>query len=189
MRLSTARIEPLADADLTDEQRAALGPLADRPSVANIFRTLAHAPRALEGFLAWGSYILSRRNRLPARERELVILRTGFLCRSGYEFAQHDVIGREAGLSVTEIEAVKTGPSDPSWSPGDRALLDAADELHRDQFVSDATWMALGEHFDDRQRMDVVFTVGQYTQVSMLLNTFGVQLDAGLVLDPDLDGR
>jgi 4-carboxymuconolactone decarboxylase len=37
--------------------------------------------------------------------------------------------------------------------------------------------------------MDLVFTVGQYTQVSMILNSFGVQLDPGQTLDPDLDGR
>ena len=50
-------------------------------------------------------------------------------------------------------------------------------------------WRAeLARHFDEKQRMDVVFTVGQYTQVSMFLNTFGVQLDAGQTLDPDLKG-
>ena len=36
--------------------------------------------------------------------------------------------------------------------------------------------------------MDMVFTAGQYTQVSMMLNSFGVQLDEGQVLDPDLKG-
>jgi 4-carboxymuconolactone decarboxylase len=49
-------------------------------------------------------------------------------------------------------------------------------------------WAELAQHFEERQRMDLVFTVGQYTQVSMLLNTFGVQLDEGQVLDPDLKG-
>ena len=33
---------------------------------------------------------------------------------------------------------------------------------------------------------DVVFTGAQYTLVSMILNSFGVQLDPGLPLDPDL---
>ena len=51
-----------------------------------------------------------------------------------------------------------------------------------------AAWTELGRHFTDKQRMDVVFTTGQYTQVSMILNTFGVQLDAGQTLDPDLKG-
>ena len=66
--------------------------------------------------------------------------------------------------------------------------MQAADELHHDQFITDATWAALSQHFDEKQRMDVVFTAGQYTQVSMMLNTFGVQLDAGQTLDPDLKG-
>jgi len=62
----------------------------------------------------------------------------------------------------------------------------AADELVGDHFISDGAWARLRAHFDEKQCMDVVFTVGQYTQVSMLLNTFGVQLDAGQTLDPDL---
>ena len=61
-------------------------------------------------------------------------------------------------------------------------------ELHKDQFISDATWAALGKHFTQKQCMDVVFTVGQYTQVSMILNSFGIQLDEGQTLDPDLKG-
>ena len=67
--------------------------------------------------------------------------------------------------------------------------MKASDELHYDQFITEATWLALKGHFSDKQCMDVVFTAGQYTQVSMILNTFGVQLDEGQTLDSDLDGR
>jgi alkylhydroperoxidase family enzyme len=143
----------------------------------------------MKAFLAWGSYILSKQNTLPARERELVILRTGFLCRSGYEWTQHAEIAARAGLTSEEIARVKQGAGAPGWSNADAALIRACDELHARQFVSDATWSALAPHFNERQLMDLVFTVGQYTQVSMMLNTFGVQLDAGQALDPDLDGR
>ena len=55
----------------------------------------------------------------------------------------------------------------------------ATDELTADAFISDATWAALGE-YSEKQRMDLVMTVAQYTQVSMMLNTFGVQLDEDL---------
>ena len=65
-------------------------------------------------------------------------------------------------------------------------MIQATDELHHDHFVSTPTWDALRAHFSEKQAMDVVFTAGQYTQVSMLLNTFGVQLDTGQTLDPDL---
>jgi alkylhydroperoxidase family enzyme len=187
MHLRTPRIPPLSDAALSDEQRAALARAAapGRPTL-NIFRTLAHAPEALSAFLAWGSYVLSKKNALPAREREIVILRIGYLCKSGYEWTQHAEIGKRAGLSDDEIARLKTGQD---FSAADTALIQACDELHQRQFVSDQTWAALKAHFSEKQCLDVVFTAGQYTQVSMMLNTFGVQLDEGQSLDPDLDQR
>ena len=186
MRLTKPRYAPLSDAELTPEQAEALEPMRPGP-VLNIFRTLARAPKALSRFNAWGGYVLSRRNELPAREREIVILRTGYLCKSGYEFTQHTRIGLQAGLTAEEISNIKKGAG-AGWSAADAALIKASDELHADQFVTDATWAELSAHFTPKQCMDAVFTVGQYTQVSMFLNTFGVQLDEGQTLDPDLKG-
>jgi alkylhydroperoxidase family enzyme len=186
MRLTKPRFAPLSDAELSPEQDEALKDFRPGP-VLNIFRTLARAPKALTRFNAWGGYVLSRRNDLPAREREIVILRTGYLCKSGYEWTQHYRIGLREGLTTDEIARIKQG-ADAGWSAADAALIRASDELHADQFIQDATWTELGQHFSDKQRMDVVFTAGQYTQVSMILNTFGVQLDEGQTLDPDLKG-
>ncbi len=184
MHLTSPRIAPLADADMSPNQEAALAPLLEGPAgVLNIFRTLAHAPDALKAFLTWGSYILSKRNALPPRAREIVILRIGYLCRSGYEWAQHIEIGKRIGLTADEIARIKTGEG---FGDAEGALIRACDELHARQFVSDSGWDALKSHFSEKQCMDVVFTAGQYTQVSMMLNTFGVQLDPGQTLDPDL---
>ncbi len=190
MRLTSPRIKPLDDASMSPEQRAALEAASGGRTAGalNIFRTLAHAPKALDRFLAWGGYVLSRRNNLSERDREIVILRIGFLCKSGYEFTQHTRIGLNSGLSEAEIQAIKAGPDAPNWKANEKALLKASDELHADQFITDATWAALKAHYDDKQCMDVVFTAGQYTQVSMMLNSFGVQLDKGQTLDPDLKG-
>ncbi len=190
MRLTKPRIPPIADVELNGEQAELLKTISDARSgrVLNIFRTLANAPKAAQGFLAWGNYVLSKRNDLPAREREIVILRTGFLCKSGYEWTQHVAIGLRAGLTDAEVARIKKGADAPGWSAAEAALLRASDELHKDQFISDATWKALSQHFTQKQCMDVVFTVGQYTQVSMILNSFGVQLDEGQTLDPDLKG-
>lgn len=186
MRLSKPRIAPLSDAELTSEQAEALDAFRPGP-VLNIFRTLAHAPKALTRFNAWGGYVLSRRNDLPPREREIVILRTGYLCKSGYEFTQHTRIGLQSGLSSDEIMRIKQGAG-AGWSPADAVLIRASDELHADQFITDPTWAELRKHYSEKQCMDVVFTAAQYTQVSMFLNTFGVQLDEGQTLDPDLKG-
>ena len=191
MRLKRPRVEPV-DMDRLDETQAKVLETFANPEnmvgggkVLNIFRTLAHAPKALRAFLGWGDYILSRRNDLPAREREMIILRTGWNCRSGYEFAQHTRIGLQCGLTEEEIARIKAGPDAQGWTAIEAAMLRAADELVSDHFVSDATWAAL-EPLGDKARMDVVFTVGQYTQVSMMLNSFGIQIEAGDQIDPDL---
>lgn len=186
MRLNKPRFAPLSDAELNAEQVEALKDFRQGP-VLNIFRTLVRAPKALIRFNAWGGYVLSRRNDLPPREREIVILRIGYLCKSGYEWTQHHRIGLREGLSEDEIARIKRGAG-AGWSAADAALIKAADELHADQFVTDATWAELSAHFTPKQCMDAVFTAGQYTQVSMFLNTFGVQLDEGQTLDPDLKG-
>src|SRR4051794_14554937 len=189
MRLTKPRIPPVDAENWTEEQRELVVPMLERRGkIINIFRTMITHPAAAKAFLAWGGYILSRKSTLPPRQREIVILRTGFLCRSGYEWTQHVPIGRRAGLTDDEIARIKIGPDAPGWGAADAALLRATDDLHRDQFVTDPVWAELTRHFNERQRMDMVFTAGQYTQVSMLLNSFGVQLDEGQVLDPDLKG-
>lgn len=186
MRLREPRIPPLQEDEYSDEQRQALAPLAARGQLFNIFTTLGHVPEALKAFNTWGGFVMLR-STLPDRERELLILRVGWNCRSGYEWSQHARIGRAAGLTAEELNGIKHGPAWDAWSEQDHLLLTAADELGQTHFVSDATWNALAEHFDQRQRMDVVFVVGHYTQVCMLLNTFGVQLDPVLRADPDLE--
>lgn len=177
MRLSRPRLAPLGDDELPAPVRERFG---DGP-VLNIFRTLAHHPELLERWLVFGSYVLARSTLAP-RERELVILRIGWLCRSGYEWGQHVKIGLDSGLTQDEIDRIPDGSRADGWSDLDRALLDATDELHEDAFVSDGTWARLAA-LSDQQRMDLVFTVGQYNLVSMALNTLGVQPEPGL---PDL---
>jgi 4-carboxymuconolactone decarboxylase len=185
MRLSEPRIAPVPESEWTDEQRTLLEPFVAQGRLYNIFTTLAHNPKALRAFLVWGTYTLTQSSLAP-RERELVILRTGFLCKAGYEWAQHVRIGKRAGLTDSEIASIKIGPDAPGWSANDAALLRAADELQQGRFISDATWQALRGFLSQQQCMDLVFIAAQYTQVSMILNTFGVQLDSDLTLDPDL---
>jgi len=168
------RLAPLEDDQIDAEIREALGPGAD----LNIFRTLAHHPKLLKRWLVFGNHVLAK-STLPARERELVILRTGWLCRAPYEWGQHVVIGRASGLGDDEIQRIAAGPN-AGWDARDRALLQTCDELHANSVVSDATWTALSAHYDTRQLLDIVFTIGQYTLVSMVLNTFGVQPEPGL---------
>ncbi|MGH2795805.1 MAG: carboxymuconolactone decarboxylase family protein [Actinomycetota bacterium] len=176
MRLSQPRIPPVDDSgELDDDAKEILGGTSLGPAV-NIFRTFIRHPKLLKRWLVFGNHILFK-STVPARERELLILRTGWRCRAEYEWGQHVVIGKAAGLTDEEIQRITQGPDAPGWDPFDALLLRAADELHENHIVSDETWRALGERYDTKQLMDLVFTVGQYTLVSMALNSFGVQLD------------
>ena len=179
MRLSKPRIPPVEESEFTEEIREIVPPRAGGGRPLNVFTTIARHPKLLKRWLVFAGHILGK-STLSPRARELLILRTGWLCRSEYEWGQHAAIGRMAGLSDEEIRRITVGPDAPGWEPFDEALLRAADELHEDSMIGEHTWTTLSAVYDTHQMMDVVFTVGQYTLVSMALNTFGVQLDDGI---------
>jgi len=176
MRLRQPRILPVTEADWTDDSRPTLAATAARGPVLNVFATIARHPKLLKRWVVFANHVLNG-STLPARERELVILRTGFVCRSGYEWAQHAALGRAAGLTNAEIVRLTRGSAADGWTNSDRALLRATEQLVADHFVDDATWAELAAVWSEQQLMDLVFAVGQYTLVSMALNSFGVQLE------------
>jgi alkylhydroperoxidase family enzyme len=174
------RVLPLEEAEWTDEVRELLaGRALGRGRVLNIFSTLARHPKLLKRWLVFGAHVLGKSTLTP-RARELLILRTGYRCKSEYEWGQHAIIARQVGISDEEIRRVVAGPEAAGWDPFEAVLLRAADELHDRQTIGETTWNALSERYDVQRMIDVVFTVGQYTLVSMALNTFGVQRDEGV---------
>jgi alkylhydroperoxidase family enzyme len=142
--------------------------------------TLVRHPALAKAFLTFNGHVLSG-STLSYRQRELLILRVAFLRQCGYEWAQHVLRGKEAGLRDDEVARISATPDVPGWSVADRALLTAADELIMDGAVSADTWGALAGEFDEQQMMDVVFTVGTYELVAMALRSFDVQPEAELL--------
>ena len=125
-------------------------------------------------------------NTIPARDRELLVLRTAYLSRVDYEWAHHhDSYSTKAGLTVQDVARVTQGPEASGWSEADRALLRAADELHANRFISDATWKMLASRYDDHRLVEVVLTVGNYTMLGMYFNSLGVPIEQGLTPVPD----
>lgn len=169
------RIPVSSESDWCEETRA----LLDKVGRHNIFTVLANHPDLLQHWLEFAGHILLG-STLPARERELIILRTGWLCRSEYEFGQHRVLGARAGLTGHEIVRITQQQVDGWWPIRDRTLLRVTDQLVAEHRLDDALWAALSSDWSVRQTMDVIFTVGQYVLVSMALNTFQVPLDEGL---------
>lgn len=194
------RVRPLDASEWSPEVRALLGatqaPVADlegQPASAparilNILRTIAHLPNLLGPFLGFAD-ALARKGELKRRDSELLALRAAWNCRSEFEWGHHVVYARAAGLSDEEIDRIPAGGEAPGWSARDRTLLKAADQLHSCQQVADDVWRALEREFSPAQLVEVPFVVGQYTMLSMVANSTGVELEAGHPrLPPDATG-
>lgn len=175
------RIPPLADDELDERQRELLATLnVDGRSSGglNIFRTLVRHPRLFRRWSAFGGVLLT--GELPARLRELAILRTAWLTQADYEWGQHVAIALEAGVDRDEIGNVVAGAGADGWSPLEAAVLRATDELHGQSWIGDATWRALLGELDEHQLLELVFVVGQYHLVAFALNTLGVPREEGV---------
>ena len=146
----------------------------------NIFGTLGHHPDLLKRWIVFAAHVLSK-STLPSRDRELLILRTGWNCQSRYEFSQHAIIALSCDISLDEVSRTKGDPSsDDAWSGHDVLLLRAADELHTSSSLSDEVWAGLSATYDTAQMLDAIAAVGNYHLVAMFLNATRVALDDGV---------
>ncbi|HEY3684548.1 MAG TPA: carboxymuconolactone decarboxylase family protein [Streptosporangiaceae bacterium] len=174
--MGEVRISPVEE--WPEDARAALERLAGPDgAVPSVFTTLARHPHLFNRWLGLGNHVLNA-STLPARTRELVILRTAARTGAAYEWAHHTVIGRRAGLTDEEIARIASGEAS-GWAATDLSVLRAVDELHETSHVSDATWSELARTWEPEQLMDLVMTTGFYTMTAMALNAFGVAVEPG----------
>ena len=174
---TSPRITPPAELDA--EQAAALErtvPGADG-SPLNVFATLAHRPRLLRHLSRLGGYF-PLHSSLATRERELVTLRVAGHHGGAYVEAHHRVVAEEAGVSLADADAAVDRTLTHAWGERDAALLRFTDELLDEHVVSDATWDALGRHFSDDQRLDLLALVGFYSLFAGLTSTLRIEHDA-----------
>jgi 4-carboxymuconolactone decarboxylase len=178
-RPSSPRIAPLSTGEQDAQSEELLGSVTTTTGPAtNIFRTLVRHPGLFRRWLPFGGKLLA--GKLPPRDRELAILRTGWRCGSEYEWGQHVLIGRAAGLTDEEIQRIQAGPDAPGWDPSDALLLRAADELHDDSCLQESTWSALAARYDERQLIELLMLIGHYHMVAYTLNSLGVQREPGV---------
>jgi alkylhydroperoxidase family enzyme len=177
------RIPPLRDDEVDEQARELLAGVAGGPAASNIFTTLVRHPGLFRRWTPFGGKLLA--GKLPPRDRELLILRTGYRCGSEYEWGQHVLIGRAAGVTDDELPRIQAGPEAEGWSARDALLMRVADELHDDSCITDATWAALTDHYDERQLIEIPMLVGHYHMVAFTLRSLGVQREPGV---PGFDG-
>jgi alkylhydroperoxidase family enzyme len=164
---TSVRLAPLPAERWDDEVDAALAGMLPRwrrnpDKAGNALATMVHHPALTEAFPPYNVRLLCS-STVPARLRELAILRVAHRRNCAYEWAHHVDVGLLAGLTDADIDGVADGTA----TGFDGTVLAAVDELDGESRISDATWAALGDEFDDRQRMDLIFTVGTYATLAM----------------------
>jgi alkylhydroperoxidase family enzyme len=187
-----ARIDPLPPKQWPPAMREALAalrpanathpapPREGRPKGLNILGTFARHPALAHAYNVFNGHVLYATT-LSGRQRELLVLRVAALRRSEYEWRQHAVLAGDVGLDGDEVAAIAAGPDAGSWSPLERAMLRAVDELVAGARVSEETWAVLAASLSTEQLVDLVFTVGAYDCLAMAFGAFGVDLDEDLV--------
>jgi 4-carboxymuconolactone decarboxylase len=178
MRQDSVRIAPLALDEFTDEQKALVGEWHH----LNFSRVLVQHPGMYRVFLPFLDKVI-RGSNLPPRDREILCLRTLALGCDVYEAHHHVTIARKAGMTDAEIEAARTGGA--GLGQFDQCLLRAAEELVRQQCVSDQTWACLAECYSREQLMETVFVVGCYTIMATITRSFGMEVEQ----DPETEQR
>lgn len=198
-----SRIEPILPSEWDEEILDALGAF---PSSLNfvlsrwneksedirgmhVLGFFATHPALAKAFLTLNKHVAADTT-LTTRERELLILRIGWLTKSEYEFGQHIILGRRAGITDDEILRLQEGPDAVGWSEDDADLIRAADDLHFRSRLSDSTWEKLSKRYDHKQIMDLIFVVGVYALMATAINTYNIPAEPGAAdLDPEVRAR
>ena len=195
---STPRLEPLPPERWGSDALAAirgafpdrvvdrfLSTGADAAPTPNVLATMLHHPALAGPWLVYNNVLL-RQAVLGDRARELMVLRVAWRTRSRYEWAQHVKLAPRFEITRDDIEAIARGSDADDWTPLERDLVAATDQLIDGYRIDDDTWTRLAGQLDERQLVELVFVVGTYTCLAMAFNSFGLQLDPGTQPDADL---
>jgi len=178
------RIAPLETARMSGEAQAIAARLrqaAGAPATGEVpdyVATFLKHPNLYEKHVALGTELLGNAA-LPVRDRELAVLRTAWLLGAPYEWGEHVAIGKRAGLTEDEIARIVQGAQAQGWSTRDSAILRAAEELRQGAMVSDSTWAELASFLDEKQLIELVYVIGNYTKVAYFQNALRLRLQKG----------
>jgi 4-carboxymuconolactone decarboxylase len=178
---SPPRIAALSEDEMTDEvreicriMRASFG-IAENGVIPEVLRLMLRHPGLFDAQMKMG-ILLAGKNTIPARERELAILRNAWLIGAPYEWGEHVDIGKRFGVTAEEIERCTIGSSAQGWSEHDRAVIKGVEELVANYMISDETWATLAQTWNEQQLMEFPVLVGQYISTALQQNSLRVRL-------------
>ncbi len=179
------RIAPLKPEEFDEDAKAlvisireSLG-VSEHSVIPEVFATMLKHPGLYRRQMEISIQLVGKDAALAPRERELAVLRVGWLCRAPYEWGQHVDIAKRYGVTTEEVERATQGSSAPGWSPHEAAILRGVEELIHDQMISDETWGVLARTWNERQLMEFPALVGQYVSIAYSQNALRIRLGEG----------
>lgn len=179
------RIAPLtgegideASLDLCNQVRVGAGAQpVPADQVPEYMRVMIKHPGLFARQMEMGALLYN--GRIPPQDRELAILRVGWLTQSPYEWGEHVNIAQRVGLSREQAVRVREGSSAAGWTAHQAAILRGVEELLADYCLSDATWEALAKTWDEAQLIEFPMMIGQYVATAYVQNSLRIPLGPG----------
>ncbi len=174
------RIAPLEDSEMDANTRAIVNSVRASAGagpaviVPEYMRTMAKHPELFRAHMELGTVLF--KGRIAPRERELAVLRVGWLAGAPYEWGEHVKIAQRYGVTRDEIARTKLGSDALGWTEHEAAILRGVEELLADFAMSDTTWETLAKTWDEAQMAEYPAMVGQYVVTAYVQNSLRVRL-------------
>lgn len=180
MTAKTPRMPPIADADLTEQQKKVVADVVAGPrgGIMGPFIPLLRSPDFMDRLQRTGAY-LRYNSAFEPRLSEMAILITARLWTQNFEWYAHAPIAEKAGLKPAIIHAIAEGRRPAEMAADEAVIWDFLDELSRTRSVSDATYARAKTAFGERGIIDLVGIHGYYSLLAMVLNVSQAPLPAG----------
>ncbi|MZG17096.1 carboxymuconolactone decarboxylase family protein [Streptomyces sp. SID5914] len=164
--------------DLSEELSELINRIQASTGAINVVLTTLHHPTLAKRYSRFGTGFIND-GLLPARDRELMVLRTSWHCGSIYEWTHHNRLSLTCGITEKEIRRI-TESDLSGWEPADAELLAVVDALVDDHRLTEEQWASITERYSTQGAIETVLLVGHYVMLAGLLNSAGTQVEPGI---------
>ena len=176
-KLTAPRIKPLEEPEMSAAQREFF---KSGVSTSNNIKTCLYNLEMCRRYAPFLSYFVDT-SKLTLRDKEVLVLRTAWLCKADFIWNAHVRRAKTAGLTDADISAIVEGSQSRKLGNREAVLIRAVDELHSSQFITDSTWKSLAGMYDTPQLLETVFIVGQYQLLAMYQKSVGIPITGEVI--------
>ena len=168
---------PLTEEKWPDE----LGDMKDTfATKLNIYRTMAHHPNLLRAWANLRDHVVVN-SALKQQQSEVVILRVGINLEADYEWKHHVSRARACGMSDLRISSIRYHIEE--MTNEDAIFAKSVDELMDQKRMLPSTLESVIALVGKKGVLDIIATVGFYSTLGFMLNSFNTPLDDNIVAE------